>query len=188
MPKSRSASAALLDRAAALSTEAYNPGLVIDAVNALQPLGKEQALAQIDACLASAGKKKPVQGLFWVLRALFDMPTGREFPPVLIGQPTIPPPADARKLPRFPIVMAQSVPFLAVDKYLLGGKAEPVDTHVAYYRTHGLLRAQPLAPPASLEGVEQAFVQGWRAAYGEAHLQQALKAVSAQIDRMRGGA
>lgn len=183
MPKSPSAPSPALERAATMPVDAYNPAFVIEAVDALQPLGKEKALAQVDACLASRGKKV-VHGLFWVLRSLFDMPPGRAFPPVRIGEPALPPPADPAKLPRFPIVMARSIPLLAVDKYILGGKAEPVDAHVAYYRAHGVLRAQPLGP-ISPEGVEEAFVQAWKDAYGDAHLRQALVAVRAQIARLR---
>ena len=168
-----------------MPTEAYNPSFVTDAVNALQSLGKEKALAQIDSYLASRDKQNVVQGLFWVLRVLFEMPPGRGYPPVRIGQPTIPAPTDAAKLPRFPIVMIRSVPFLAADKYILGGKAEPVDIHVAYYRAHGVLIEQPLAPPVSLNGLEEAFLQTWKAAYGEAYVTQALDTIRAQIGRLR---
>lgn len=166
-----------------MPVEAYNPSFVIEVVNALQWLGKEKALERIDSYLASRDKKV-VYGLFWVLRVLFEMPAGRGFPPVRIGQPTIPAPADPAKLPRFPIVMIRSIPFLAAERYVLGGKAEPVEVHLAEYRAHGALREQSLAPPASLDGIEEAFLQTWKAAYGEAYVQQALDAIRAQIARL----
>lgn len=185
MPKEQSGPSSLLDRAATMAVDAYNPRVVIEAVNALQSLAEKKAWAQIDSYLASRDKKKVIHGLFWVLRVLFDVPAGESFPPVRIGAPAIPPPADPAKLPRFPIVMVSDVPFLAVDKYFLGGKAEPVEVHVAYYRAHGVFRAQPLAPPPSLAGVEEALLQTWKAAYGEAYVPQVMETVRAQIARMR---
>src|ERR1041384_4557017 len=46
----------ILDKAARMKFDDYNPELVIDAVNALQPLGKQKAIDEITAYLAQAGK------------------------------------------------------------------------------------------------------------------------------------
>lgn len=54
-----------LDQAAKMTVEEYNPARVVEAVNALQPLGKEKALEQIDAYLRSRAKGNQAQGLFW---------------------------------------------------------------------------------------------------------------------------
>ncbi len=170
-----------LNRAAAMPMAAYDPGLVISAVNALRALGKDVALARVQACAEVADA---TVGLLWVLRVLFEMPAHTEFPPARIGMSAIPPPADPAKLPRFPIVMAHFVPLLPVDRYVLGGKAEPVQAHIACYRAHGMLRAQPLPPPAAPARIEAAFLRIWREEYGDAHVATVLNTVSAQIGRL----
>src|SRR5215203_2020444 len=100
--------------AAALSFGDHDPAVVIAAVNALQPLGKEPAL---DAIEAQANAGGDAIGLFWVLRSLFDMPTEPGHPPVRWGEPDIPPPADPATLPRFPLVLAADAPLLVVHGY-----------------------------------------------------------------------
>lgn len=176
----------LLDQAAAMSVAEYNPASVIQAVNALQPLGKDKALEAIASYLGSRDTSQDATGLFWVLRVLFDVPVERGFPPVRIGQPTIPPPADPATLPRYPIVMVQDVPLLAIRGYHLGGLPEPVEAHVAYFRTHGTIRSRPLAPPAALDGIEEDFLRQWRTAYGDAYAAQARATIQEQIIRLRG--
>lgn len=174
----------VLDRVAVMELADYHPGYVIQAVNSLQPQGKEMALGQIDSYLENRGKGKVAYGLFWVLRVLFEAPAERGFPPVRIGQPNIPPPVETWRLPRFPIVMIRDVPLLVVRGYLLGGLPEPVEEHVAYFRAYGTLREDLLAPPASTAGIEEEFLQLWDSAYGDAYVQEALKAVTAQIRRL----
>ena len=88
----------LLNQVSVMGFEDYNPTYVIRAVNALQPLGKEKALEQIESYLEGCGAKKDYYGLFWVLRVLFEVPGERGFPPVCIGQPDIPPPVEPEKL------------------------------------------------------------------------------------------
>jgi hypothetical protein len=174
-------SVATLDEVAAMGVGEYDPLKVVDAVNALQPLGKERALDEISDRGDARGYP---YGLVWVLRVLFDVPEGTGFPPVRLGTPTIPPPPDPAKLPRFPIVMVRDVPLLAVRGYILRGLPEPIESQVEFYREHGSIRSQPLAPPASPEGVADEFARQWRAAYGEEYLDAALDTVSEQIARL----
>ncbi len=174
----------LLERADNTSIENYNPNYVIQAVNALQPLGKEKALEQIESYLESRSRGADAYGLFWVLRVLFEVPIEQDFPPVLIGQPDISPPADLRRLPRFPIVMIQDIPFLVVRRYDLGGLPESVEAHVAYFRVHGVLRQQPLFPPASMNGVAEEFQKQWKSTYGNAYVVEVLETIKAQIARL----
>jgi hypothetical protein len=173
----------LLDRAAVTALEEYNPSYVVEACNALQRLGKEKALEQISSYLESSDKEKSNYGLFWVLRVLFDVPAVERFPPVLLGAPNIPPPAEPRRLPRFPIILIRDIPFLVVTKYVLGGLPEQVESHVAYFGVHGILRERPLAPPPSLDSVEDDFLQLWKEAYGEAYLAEAVETIKRQIGR-----
>jgi hypothetical protein len=135
-----------LDRAARMQFEDYNPDHIIEAVNALQPLGKQKSLELIKSYLDKRDRGNDATGLFWVLRVLFDVPASPGFPPVRIGQPDIPPPASAEALPRFPIALVNDVPLLLVRGYALGGFPEPVDAHLTYFQTHGTIRPAPLAP------------------------------------------
>jgi hypothetical protein len=166
-----------LELAASMRFQDYRPGLVVKAVNELQPLGKDSALTRIER-QARGGR---ATGLFWVLRVLFDPPAAQPCPPVKLGRPTTPPPKDPAALPRFPIVVACDAPFLVIRDYALGGKAEPVQAHIAWFRKHGQLRGAQLQPPLDGDGVRDEFAAVWRAAYGEAHLDAALSLVERQL-------
>jgi hypothetical protein len=174
-------SVATLDDVATMGVGEYDPLKVVDAVNALHPHGKEHALDEISA---RGETRSYPYGLVWVLRVLFDVPEETGFPPVRLGTPTIPPPPDPTKLPRYPIVMVRDVPLLAVGGYILRGLPEPIEDQVEFYRAHGSIRSRPLAPPESPEGVADEFARQWRAAYGEEHLDAALATVSDQIARL----
>lgn len=171
-----------LKQVAEMSIESYNPKTVIDAVNALRPLGKEAALKQIEDYLKTA--KGDHTGLFWVLRTLFDVPQGKGFPPVLIGAPTIPPPSSADKFPRFPIVIVKDVPLLVVDGYTLGGLPESVQAHVDYFRSNGTLRQSALDPSTSASAVSDELLKQWKQVYGDEYTSQVTQTIKSQISRM----
>jgi hypothetical protein len=177
-------SISLIDQVSSMSFEDYNPSYVIQAVNSLQPLGKENALERLDSYLRSRDKEKNSYGLFWVLRVLFEVPREQGFPPVILGTPNIPPPADPGKFPRFPIVMLRDIPFLVVRGYILRGLPEPVDAHADYFRTYGTIREQILQPPASMKGVEGEFLQLWKAAYEDAYASEAMETIKTQIAKI----
>ena len=141
----------------------YSPRSVIRAVNLLQPLGKERALAAIEEFLrvsAPFTEGKAREGLFVVLRTLFEVPTGQtEFPyemkstpgympPILAGSPYPEEPNDKRLLPRFPVAIEGDIPFYLVSIYEIGGVPDFPDSHVSYFRKFGKLRAKPLLPTA----------------------------------------
>ena len=175
---------ALLSQAATVEFAEYHPGYVIEAVNALQPLGKDKALEEIESYLAATPPGEDQFGLFWVLRVLFDVPEAQGFPEVRIGQPSIPPPDDSAQLPRYPIVIIQDVPLLAIQGYFVGGFPQPVADHIAYFRSHGTIRAQPLSPSSDTASIKDEFAQKWQAAYGDAHLTEATTTIDAQLTRM----
>src|SRR5262245_4248262 len=70
----------------------YNPRGGIRAVNALQPLGKEKALAAVAEYLRVSPVSfdaPAVEGMFLVLRTLFEIPTPPGHMPVMhMGQPS----------------------------------------------------------------------------------------------------
>jgi hypothetical protein len=168
-----------VDAAARMRVDDYDPGLVISAVNALLPLGKDAALGQVEAVKPDP----PASGLFWVLRVLFEVPDPPGFPPVILGTPVVPPPRDLARLPRYPIVIIRDVPLFVAGGYVLRGFPEPIDTHVAFYREHGTLRSQPLSPSGSRQEIEAELLEVLTNAYEREHRERSLAAVSAQLAR-----
>lgn len=128
--------------------ERYNPREVIRSVNALQPLGKEKALAAIAEFLrVIAPYEPPADGIFLVLRTLFDVPTPPGYMPLMnVGALVPPPPDNPAVLPRFPIAIEGDIPFLLVTGFNLAGGAELPAQHLKYFQENGQIRSQPLTP------------------------------------------
>jgi hypothetical protein len=172
----------LLQRASSSAFDSYHPGAVIEAVNALVPLGKDGALAAIDGFLAKQDlTKDPHQGVFLVLRVLFE---ADPHPPMLLGGSRPPPPSPPSALPRFPILIVDDVPLMLVSGYTLRGLPEPVTAHVAYYRKQGALRAAPLAPRAGPDRMA-GYVARYQTAYGAAPSEAERALVRGQLDRLK---
>ena len=96
----------------------FNPRALIVAVNLLQPLGKERALAAIAEYLRVACELQDDRktGAFLVLRVLFEVPEDTGYmPPMRVGVPGPPAPNDPKLLPRFPITIEGDIPFLLID-------------------------------------------------------------------------
>ncbi len=170
-PELRRVLAALNDLPA-LNGNFYNPRPVIQAVNLLQPLGKERALAAIDEYLRISfdfTDRNAREGVFLVLRTLFDVPTVQTvfpfnvqstpgyMPPMLVGAGMPGEPNDKKLLPRFPIAIEGDIPFFLVEGYNLGGMPEPPESHVNYFRKFGTLRAKPLSPTVKPVEALEAF-------------------------------
>ena len=143
----------------------YNPCKVIRAVNLLQPLGKEKALAAVDEFLRVAPDRQDEgrEGVFLVLRTLFDVPVPPgHMPPMFVGAPIPAEPDDPNLLPRFPIAVEGDIPFLVVQGYQGGGCPEQPESDVAYFRKNGRLRAKPLVPPSDPFGEFEKFARSPR--------------------------
>lgn len=172
----------LLQRASSSTFAIYDPGQVIEAVNALVPLGKDGALAAIDSFLAKQDlAKDPHQGLFLVVRVLFDADA---HPPMRLGGSHPPPPQSPSALPRFPIALVDDVPLMLVQSYVLRGLPELVTAHVAYYRAHGTLRTAPLAPSPGPDRMA-AYEALYQTAYGAPPSAAERAFVKAQLDRLK---
>jgi hypothetical protein len=131
------------------SAYGYDPRRIVEAVNALQPLGKEKALAALGEYLrvASGFHDSGREGVFLILRCLFDVPDDPGFMPhMYCGAPSMSPPKDAKQAPRFPIVIQGDVPLLLITGYTLAGFPEQPESHLEYFRKHGQIRKQPLLP------------------------------------------
>ncbi|MHC5056926.1 MAG: M56 family metallopeptidase [Planctomycetota bacterium] len=150
----------------------YDPYAVIRIVNALQPLGKTKALAAISEYLrVSSHWHGEREGLFLVLRALFEVPPDPGYMPRMhIGGPSPAEPEDRKLLPGFPQLIRGDIPLLMVWGYALAGRAQRVEEHVDYFRKHGTLRAGPLSPTPEpmklLDEIEASpqwiYPTGWR--------------------------
>jgi hypothetical protein len=135
------------------------PLSLIRAVNALLPLGKTRALEVVDEYLrVSSSLDDPGrEGVFLLMRVLFDPPVQV---PMMVGGPTLSPPADPKALPRFPLILVDDVPYKLVNGYMLGGHPQDPESDVAAFRKAGTLRTRPLAPtPKALDALD-AYVAG----------------------------
>jgi hypothetical protein len=144
----------------------YDPLAVIRIVNCLQPLGKNKALAAIDEYLrvASDFDSPAREGVFLVLRVLFDVPAHPgQMPQMLVGAPWPAPPEDPKRLPRYPILLQDDVPLMLVSGYMLAGFPEQPESHVKYFRKKGRLRDKPLVPGNAPLGLLDSWAKnaGW---------------------------
>jgi hypothetical protein len=164
----------------------FDPSVLVAAVNALLTLGKDEALATVERHLVATDRATdPAHGTFLVLRLLFDLPDSGDQPPIRIGVPGVLEPRDTAALPYFPLLVVDDVPLLLVTTFLLGGAAEPVEAHLAYFRAYGVLRSAPLQPRTDL-GAPAVLAHAdalYRKAYGQG-LPPGVRAVlEAQLER-----
>jgi len=158
----------------------YNPRNVIKAVNLLQPLGKVKALAAIDEFLrvTSHLHDERREGMFLVLRTLFEVPDSRStlfsapknrgyMQPMQVGGSRPKAPDDPKLLPRFPISIEGDIPFLLVRDFSSSLDPEQPESHVAYFRKNGQIRAEPLAPSNRPFRALESFAKSPRWIYSE---------------------
>ncbi len=155
-----------LDRLAATTFEDYSPSLVVNVVNDLIRLSREDVLERITAAAARVPPPPECTGLLWLIRVLFDVPARLSFPPVRLGSPLVPPPPNPNTLPRFPIDIFEDVPFLVVPGYILGGLPQSVEEHIAFFSDNGRVREVALAPAKGDDQLIQGFLSHWDEAYG----------------------
>jgi hypothetical protein len=169
-----------LAHAAAMGSDNYNPQVVIDAANALLPLGKDAILDAFDAHLAKERADFSSFGLFVLLRVLFEVPVDGAHPPMRIGAPDVAPPEAPLLMPAFPIVWVEGVPFNLVGGYMLGGHPEHVSAHVAHFREHGRLRAGKIVPGDKARCMAALEAQ-WHAVIGGVMPEQARFRLQTQV-------
>jgi hypothetical protein len=126
-----------------------DPLPLIQAVNALQRLGRERAVTVLrDYLRATPRDQERRNGTFLIVRTLFEVPDPPGHLPMMgVGSPRPAAPADPRALPRFPIVIVDDIPFRVVGGYAVGGKPEAAEDHLEAVAHDGVLRAHPLRPP-----------------------------------------
>ena len=153
------------------SGEHFDARKVIRAVNTLQPLGKARALAAIEEFLRVTPAHDPArEGIFLVLRALFEVPSNLDnMPTMYVGQPYPMPPADRTLSPRFPLVLEGDVPFHLVVSFGLFGVPEVPERHCASFRRDGVIRDRPLVPTNDPIGALDLFMQSSRWRFVDRH-------------------
>ena len=173
----------ILSAAASGDFARYRPQSVIEAVNALLPLGKEGALEAIKFLSGPpefAGRC-PGRAVSGSARPVRDAGRARHQPPLRLGASSPAPPSSPRLLPLFPLVLIDDRPLMLVSGFALGGDAEPVIEHLRYFRITGTLRARPLAPSGSLNSVINQFRRLYQRAYGTSPSQRELAFIDAQL-------
>lgn len=173
----------VLAQAGRLSFAEYHPWQVIDAVNALVPLGKEDALAALNSQLVREGPDASSdEGLFLVLRVLFFVPPAPGHQPAMrLGGTAPPPPPELARLPHFPLMLIDDVPLLMISGYALGGDTEPVSVHLAHYAAHGTIRESPLRPTHDADWTLVRFTATYKVAYDRAPSSDELARIRAQL-------
>ncbi|MBC8029980.1 MAG: hypothetical protein H7Z16_07700 [Pyrinomonadaceae bacterium] len=176
----------ILSAAASGDFAHYNPQHVINAVNALLPLGKDGALAAIESYLAKRNlETNPEEGLFLVLRILFEVPANPGYhPPMRLGGSSPPPPLALESLPHFPLVLIDDRPLMMVSGFVLGGDAEPITMHIHHFRATGTLRGKALSPSQSPSSVLDQFQAIYKRAYGEPPSQHEAALIKAQLSNI----
>lgn len=129
-----------------------DPLRIIQAVNALVPLGKDGAASVLGEYLrvSSHFEDPGREGVFHVLRTLFDPPPSTGvFPHMRVGSPSPGFPPNDKDAPRFPIVIVDDIPFVGVRGYALAGLAESPEMHLAWMKDHAELRKAKLSPTST---------------------------------------
>lgn len=165
-----------------LDGETYNPRHIIEIVNALQPLGKEKALAALDAYCQVVDNK----WVYAILRTLFDVPANPGYLPPLKqvvdrkvrkfsdfpDEPTADPskPDDLKAVPRFPVLLAGDIPFFVVHTYTVSSPFASAGTEIPYFRRSGIFRSSnlhpvtdPLSVPDNIMGMPGWSYRNWSA-------------------------
>jgi hypothetical protein len=169
----------MLDQIPELQGYKFHPQPLIAAVNALQPLGKEKALAVISEYLrVSSDFDSPArEGTFLLMRALFDVPADPGYMPTMfVGGPSPQPPKDPKVFPRFPLSLEGDVPLLLVSGYILAGKAQDPEEHIKYFTTNGVFRSSQLKPTDTPSKILQTLVDSFPDTYGKKTTEGAMLA------------
>jgi hypothetical protein len=150
---------------------AFDPVLLIRAVNVLRLMGKEKAVKALRGyCKLARGLTKEETHKYFVdpyrimpiVRLLFDQPPGG-LPDWGLGAPDLFPPPD-RLWPLYPMASPQEVPFLAVSGFIARtGPPKDAEDHLRI--DLGPIRSEPLAPRVTpLEAADELIKsEGWKA-------------------------
>lgn len=158
---------ALINRASGWPFANPNGVELIRAVNALQPLGKERALAVLEKYVSLTQDFdyfSDQEIVFWIIRLLFEpMKVGDRIPSpmiaVFLDDRELP---EAMKWPLNPMAVHGDVPFMVGHRIGLGGVPEHPSSHIRWARLHGVIRDGPLVPTLNPLAAAEAILQSRR--------------------------
>jgi hypothetical protein len=155
----------LINRASRWAFSTPNGVELIRAVNALQPLGKERALAVLEEYVALTRRFdyfSDQEIVFWIIRLLFEPIRLDDRIPVpaiavfLVDRGS----AEALQWPLNPMAVSAGVPFMVGWHVAMGGHPEAPSSHILWARLHGVIRDDPLAPTANPLAAAEAILEG----------------------------
>jgi hypothetical protein len=140
------------------TSKAWNPVMLVSAVNHLHFLGKEKAIAELREFLKIAGRSRVErdaadidtsdrQVVILIVRLLFEPQDPEELlPKVRMGSPT-PEEEDESLWPLFPLALQKNVPFLVIKGAgAIAGAPHNPRSDLDWAEEHGKLRMRPLRP------------------------------------------
>jgi len=130
----------------------FDPLTHLQAVNLLQPLGKEQALASLRAfwqkAEASSNWLDDSTRLVLLLRLLFVPKSANlQFPTIRTGSPVVYPSLPEKDFPLFPLALVENVPLLISPGFNLGGLPQTPLSQIEFCERNCVIRPAPLSPP-----------------------------------------
>ncbi len=138
------------------SSHDYNPAKILIAVNALQPLGKEKALAALQSYLDSLDPDEPydhnaTNHIFVILRVLFEpYEHGKRFPPPANFEWRVYGEELQQDWPLNPVEIVEGIPFKLFGGGMdYSGVPEHPSSHIEFARKHCVIRDTPLIPRIS---------------------------------------
>jgi hypothetical protein len=158
---------ALIDRASGWPFSNPNGLDLIHAVNALQALGKDRALAVLEQYLTLTQEPRQWSDqeiVFWIVRLLFEpVRLGDRIPrpgiAVFVDDREVP---EAMKWPLNPMAVEGDVPFMVGHRIGMAGMPEHPSSHIHWARLHGVLRDQPLIPTENPLSAAEAILKSRR--------------------------
>jgi len=153
---------------------------VVRMVNALQPLGKEKALAAVDEYFRvsirphrfyceEALLEPPIWEIFALLRVLFEVPEDPGYMPPIYWSIHPRPQEDQKLLPRYPFLLLDDIPFSLMTAAFPGKVQDTPEHNVGYFRRRGQyhVRSKPLRPPDNPLAVLRTFEESYMWVYGD---------------------
>jgi hypothetical protein len=142
---------------ARMEADRFDPVALIQAVNVLQSLGQDSAVAALRGFLPQKGQvdwrsERDLDPVHLILRLLF-IPKDMSYPipPLRQGLAVDLPEDVLKEVPDFPLVSVHGIPFLLAPRqgrYVYEGKAEDPRGHLDWCLEHAVFREAPLQPDA----------------------------------------
>jgi hypothetical protein len=168
----------VLDRS---SPDFFDPLWAIKAVNTIQQVGKQKALAVVEEFDRIAPPRMyGGADLVFLLLILFEVPKEPGYMPRASGGTF-----DPKRIPRYPIVIVDDVPLEFLDS-LTGGSGQPVSIakEAQFYREHADILTKPLRPTDQPLQIYRKVFKEYDWLYEEGGKVQAMAVVKSQLGKL----